>query len=157
MTAKKPGSIKKRVAAAETPAVAGKPPAKEQRVAPSARKVATRVAEANSEKTAVKRPAAKSSKATAAAKVPRASVEGAAVNAATPDNHAPVSGAGEPATAPVVVPDATTPAPPAPVRSAISVDDIREAAFYLSQRRHGPSDPVADWLQAERLLLARAG
>jgi len=57
----------------------------------------------------------------------------------------------------VEVPEATALAVPAPARSAISVDDIREAAFYLSQRRHGPSDPLADWLQAEQLLLTRAG
>jgi len=43
-----------------------------------------------------------------------------------------------------------------PPRPAISADDIRQAAFFLSQRRRGPSDPVADWLEAERLLLQRA-
>lgn len=37
-------------------------------------------------------------------------------------------------------------------RPAISVDDIRRAAFFLSLHRSGPSDPVADWFEAERML-----
>lgn len=40
----------------------------------------------------------------------------------------------------------------APKRVAITEDDIRRHAFYLSQRRAGPGDPVADWLEAERSL-----
>jgi hypothetical protein len=40
----------------------------------------------------------------------------------------------------------------APERVAITEDDIRRHAFYLSQRRKGPGDPVADWLEAERSL-----
>ncbi|MBC7894613.1 MAG: DUF2934 domain-containing protein [Cytophagaceae bacterium] len=40
----------------------------------------------------------------------------------------------------------------APERVAITEDDVRRHAFYLSQRRKGPGDPVADWLEAERSL-----
>lgn len=48
---------------------------------------------------------------------------------------------------PVVTETAAT-----PERVAITEDDIRRHAFYLSQRRRGPGDPVADWLEAERSL-----
>lgn len=46
-------------------------------------------------------------------------------------------------------------APVAESRPAISADDIRRAAFLLSQRRRGASDPFADWVEAERMLSAR--
>jgi hypothetical protein len=32
------------------------------------------------------------------------------------------------------------------------VEDVRRTAYLLSQRRQGPSDPIADWFEAERLL-----
>ena len=63
----------------------------------------------------------------------------------------PVAGAAEVSVAADTVTDAEVVTPP-----AISVDDIRRAAYLLSLRRHGPSDPVADWFEAERLLGARA-
>jgi hypothetical protein len=40
-------------------------------------------------------------------------------------------------------------------RPAISADDIRRVAFFLSQRRRGASDPFADWVEAERMLSSR--
>ena len=46
--------------------------------------------------------------------------------------------------------------PVQPARRAIRVEDIRHAAFNLSQSRRGPSDPVADWCEAERMLVARS-
>lgn len=59
--------------------------------------------------------------------------------------------------APVVVETSVAPEAPAqPARPAISMDDVRRAAFLLSQRRRGPSDPFADWLEAERMLGAHS-
>jgi hypothetical protein len=46
------------------------------------------------------------------------------------------------------------PAVPAPT---VSRDDIAREAFKLFQARHGaPGDPVADWFEAERIVMARA-
>lgn len=160
MTAKKPGSTRMKVAAADAPAVAAKTKSNGKRVVPPPKRAATPVAEAVSERPAAKRPAstsARAAKETKAAQMPRAADGGATMHAAAPGSESQVSRTGTPTAAPVEVPEATALAVPAPARSAISVDDIREAAFYLSQRRHGPSDPLADWLQAEQLLLTRAG
>jgi hypothetical protein len=87
-------------------------------------------------KKAAAAPAAKAAAATPAAKRP----------AAKRTKAAPVTEA-----AVIAVPVVTETAA-APERVAISDDDIRRHAFYLSQRRKGPGDPVADWLEAERSL-----
>lgn len=54
------------------------------------------------------------------------------------------------------VTSATT-APPdaAAPRSRPTEDEIRQYAYFLSLRRHGRGDPIADWMEAERALLAR--
>jgi hypothetical protein len=46
----------------------------------------------------------------------------------------------------------------APARSvpAVSHDEVSREAFRIYQARHGaPGDPVADWCEAERIVLAR--
>jgi hypothetical protein len=39
-----------------------------------------------------------------------------------------------------------------PARRAVTEEEVRQQAFYLSLRRTGPRDPMADWLEAERSL-----
>ena len=34
-------------------------------------------------------------------------------------------------------------------------DEIRQYAYFLSLRRNGRGDPIADWMEAERALRAR--
>lgn len=39
-----------------------------------------------------------------------------------------------------------------------SQDEISREAFRIYQARHGaPGDPVADWFEAERVVMSRAG
>lgn len=100
---------------------------------------------AASKKTA--KPAAKGVAKRSAKSVAKAPATGATASVATPRTRrssspapAQISGAGAPV------------APAAPQRAAVSEEQIREHAYFLSLRRQGASDVVADWFEAERSL-----